>query len=85
MGKRKTTAERKIHADEADRARAQCDTMLNTILDDCNNSNREVFRRYISSYKIAGASLFTIRNHLFSLILLGQSYTNCGDAPLVYI
>jgi site-specific recombinase XerD len=58
---------KKKYANEADRANAQCDSMLKCVLDNCDNSNRDLYRRYINSYKIAGASPFTIRNNISSL------------------
>ncbi|WP_370575726.1 tyrosine-type recombinase/integrase [Methanomethylovorans sp.] len=63
---------KKKYANEADRARAQCDSMLSAVLDNCDNSNKDIYRRFINSYKIAGASPFTIRNNIGSLTVLNN-------------
>ncbi|MDI3539456.1 MAG: integrase/recombinase XerD [Methanolobus sp.] len=63
---------KKKYANETDRARAQCESMLSAVLDACDNSNRDIYRRFINSYKIAGASPFTIRNNIGSLRIIND-------------
>ncbi|WP_135605504.1 site-specific integrase [Methanococcoides sp. NM1] len=58
------------YANEKERVKALNNRQLKRLMDNTNNdAKRKLYQRFINSFRISGSSVYTVRNHLSSLLI----------------